>query len=315
MDSLPPENSNFLQNIEMGVGTWAWGDRLFWGFGNDYSETHIEEAFELALAEGVTFFDTAEVYGQGKSEAILGGLLRRTSRSVLISEKIMPYPWRIINGSIRKALKDSLNRLGVEQVDLCQMHYPGMVFPVSNWMNQMADVLDEGLIACIGVSNFNLEQTQAANEALKKRGHKLASIQIEYNLLVRRIESNGLKRYCETEDIKIIAYSPLAMGVLTGKYSPGNSPRGGRASRYNRNLLERIQPLLRTMTRIGNEHDGKTAGQVALNWVMRKNAIPIPGAKNVNQMEQNLGARGWQLYDEEMAILDEISGQITSPSA
>jgi aryl-alcohol dehydrogenase-like predicted oxidoreductase len=116
--------------------------------------------------------------------------------------------------------------------------------------------------------------------------------------------------YCRQEGIKLIAYSPLAMGVLTGKYSPGNPPKGIRASRYPSSLLERIQPLLRAMIRIGNEHDGKSAGQVALNWIIQKNALPIPGAKNAYQMEQNLGALGWCLDNDEMAILDEISSQV-----
>lgn len=310
MNSTRATDPDFFNGIEMGVGTWAWGDRLFWGYGDDYNEDQVEEAFTQAIAGHMILFDTAEVYGQGKSEVILGRLLKKTDRPVKVADKIMPYPWRIFKGSLRNALKESLHRLDREKLDLYQMHYPGIMVSVTRWMNQMADVLEEGLISAIGVSNFNLDQTITANETLKKRGFKLTSNQVEYNLLERRVESSGLVEYCHREGIKIIAYSPLAMGVLTGKYSSGNPPRGVRASRYSSALLDRIQPLLRTMIRIGNERDGKTAGQVALNWIMRKNAVPIPGAKNVNQMEQNLGALGWQLDDDEMALLDEISSQV-----
>ncbi len=310
MNSTRAADADFFNDIEMGVGTWAWGDRLFWGYGDGYTEEQVEEAFIQAINNRMTFFDTAEVYGQGKSEVILGRLLKLTDQPVKVADKIMPYPWRIFKRSFRNTLKESLRRLDLEKLDLYQMHYPGIMISVTRWMNQMADVLEEGLISAIGVSNFNLDQTITAHETLKKRGFKLTSNQVEYNLLERRIESSGLMEYCGREGIKIIAYSPLAMGVLTGKYTPGNPPRGVRASRYPNSLLERIQPLLRTMTRIGNERDGKTAGQVALNWIMRKNALPIPGAKNVTQMEQNLGALGWKLDDDAMALLDEISSQV-----
>ncbi len=310
MDSLQAADLDFFAGIELGVGTWAWGDRLFWGYGNDYSEEQVEGAFDEAIADQVTFFDTAEVYGQGKSEELLGRLINKIDTPVKIASKIMPFPWRVFKDSLKKALADSLKRLGLDRLDLYQMHYPGKLVSIPKWMNQMADAAEEGLISAIGVSNFNLEQTKIAQEILKKRGLKLTSIQVEYHLLDRRIETNGLMDYCRQEGIKIIAYSPLAMGVLTGKYSPANPPRGVRAGRYNRALLEQIQPLLRTMIRIGNEHDGKTAGQVALNWVLRRNVLPIPGAKNASQMAQNAGALGWQLADDEMALLDEISGQV-----
>jgi len=116
---------------------------------------------------------------------------------------------------------------------------------VETWMNRMADLVEEGLIGGIGVSNYTLEQTVASNETLKKRGLKLASNQVEYHLLERRIESNGLMEYCNAEGIKLIAYSPMAMGVLTGKYTPENPPKGTRAAQYNREYLLKIQPLLK----------------------------------------------------------------------
>lgn len=304
----------FFADIDMGVGTWSWGDRLYWGYGDTYGESEIQDAFNESITNGITFFDTAEVYGQGKSEILLGKLIKTTKAPLKIATKMMPFPWRISSNSLRKALTASLKRLGLPKIDLYQMHWPLKPIPVTDWMNRMADMVEEGLITAVGVSNYNLEQTVSAHETLKKRGLTLTSVQLEYHLLDRRVETNGIMDYCREQGIKLIAYSPLASGVLTGKYSAQNLPRGGRASQFDRARLERIQPLLRTMIRLGNEHDGKTAGQVALNWIMRKGALPIPGAKNIDQMAQNLGARGWQLDESEMGILDEISQQVARPN-
>lgn len=138
----------------------------------------------------------------------------------------------------------------------------------------------------------------------------MASNQVEYHLLERRIEKNGLLKQCNELGIKIIAYSPLAMGILSGKYTPENLPNGVRARHYNRALLEKIQPLIKSMKKIGMNHDGKTASQVALNWVICKGALPIPGAKNANQLEQNVGATGWRLLEEEINLLDDLSDSV-----
>jgi len=310
MSSPQIADMDFFSRIDMGVGTWAWGDRLYWGFGEGYGEPEVEEAFKECISNGITFFDTAEVYGQGKCETLLGKLLKETDAPVKIATKMMPFPWRISSNSLRKALIASLRRLDLSKIDLYQMHWPLKPVSVSEWMNRMADVVEDGLVTAVGVSNYSLEQIISAHETLSRRGLRLTSVQMEYHLLERKVETNGIMDYCREHGIKLIAYSPLASGVLTGKYSIQNPPRGGRASQYNRTCLEKIQPLLRTMIRIGNEHDGKTAGQVALNWIMCKGVIPIPGAKNADQMLQNLGARGWQLDESEMDLLDEVSQKV-----
>ncbi len=310
MLSSQKKENDFFSNIDMGVGTWAWGDRLYWGYGDAYGEPEIREAFFECISNGITFFDTAEVYGQGKSEILLGKLIKTINTPLKIATKMMPFPWRISSHSLKKALTASLKRLGLSKIDLYQMHWPLKPVPVTEWMNRMADLVEEGLVTAVGVSNYNLGQIISAHEVLRKRGLALTSVQLEYHLLDRRVETNGIMDYCREQGIKLIAYSPLASGVLTGKYSEKTPPRGGRASQYNRSRLERIQPLLRTMIRIGNEHGGKTAGQVALNWIMCKGALPIPGAKNIDQMAQNLGARGWQLDESEIGMLDEISRKV-----
>lgn len=296
-----------FNGIEIGLGTWAWGDKLVWGYGNQYSAGEVEESFHAAVANGITFFDTAEVYGQGKSEKFLGQLIPSAGAKIQIATKFMPYPWRITSNALRKALEASLKRLGLKCVDLYQIHWPMPPVSVENWMDQMADVYQDGLISAVGVSNYNTEMTQRAVEALAKKGIPLASNQVEYHLLERRIEKNGLFDYCKSNGIKVIAYSPIAMGILSGKYTPDNPPKGTRAAQYNRQVLEKILPLIKLMKGIGMDHEGKTASQVAINWVIAKGALPIPGAKNINQVEQNAGAIGWHLSAEEVKKLDELS--------
>ena len=159
-----------FDGIEIGIGTWAWGDRLFWGFGNGYAEKEVEESYWECVKSGVRFFDTAEVYGQGKSESILGKLLKQTEEPIKIATKMMPFQWRLLRNSLRSALKHSLKRLGLEKIDLYQMHWPLPPIQVSTWMNRMADVYEEGLISAIGVSNYSLEQTRTCAGDAEKTG-------------------------------------------------------------------------------------------------------------------------------------------------
>ena len=307
------QTCDIFTGIQLGIGTWAWGDKLVWGYGNSYSEADIREAFKVCVGGGIRFFDSAEVYGQGKAETILGELCAQEDEEFVTATKMMPFPWRLFHNSLKFALQNSLRRLRVNQVQLYQMHWPLPPVKVDTWMDRMAEVVDAGLVKAVGVSNYTLEQTITAHEALKKRGLRLASNQVEYHLLERRIEQNGLMEYCLEEGIKIIAYSPLAMGILTGKYTPENPPAGTRAAQYNRPYLEKIQPLIKTLIRIGNDADGKSAGQVAINWCIQKGTLPIPGVKNAAQAVQNLGAIGWQLDAEEMALLDEVSLAVMQP--
>jgi len=300
-----------FNGIELGIGTWAWGDRLVWHYGQGYSEKDIEESFAVAIDNGIRFFDTAEIYGQGKSESFLGELMENLEEPVRIATKMMPYPWRFRKDALKKRLEASLARLRLEKVQLYQIHWPLPPISIRTWMERMIEVQQQGLIEAVGVSNYDLAQTIEADNVLKEHGSRLASNQVEYHLLERRIEKNGLMDKCNELGIKIIAYSPLAMGILTGKYTPDNSPSGVRNSQYNHDFLVKIQPLIKAMIKIGNDHDGKSAAQVALNWVICKGAIPIPGAKNANQMEQNVGGAGWRLSADEVKLLDELSDSVT----
>lgn len=308
MSEQLPQRS-FLAEQTFGVGTWAWGDRLIWGYGQEYQEPDLRQAFDASLAAGIRLFDTAEVYGQGRSEELLGKFLRESEAQIWIATKFMPYPWRLRRSSLLGALRGSLKRLGVPLVDLYQIHQPLPPINVETWMEAMADAVQAGLVREVGVSNYTISDMQRAHDALAREGIHLASNQVEYSLVNRKIERNGLLKKCHDLGVRLIAYSPLGMGLLTGKYSAENPPRGVRAGiyNYNRRKMERLEPLLKLMKRIGSDHDGKTPAQIALNWVIGKGALPIPGAKTVVQAEQNAGALGWHLSDEEMAALDAAS--------
>jgi len=300
-----------FSGIDMGLGTWAWGDRMYWGFGRGYTEDDIRQAYAVSVQNGVRLIDTAEVYGLGRSEEIISGLLKDVRQPVVVATKFMPFPWRLNRRALLRALKSSLNRLGLPKVDLYQMHQPLPPITVETWMDAMSEAFQNGLISAVGVSNYDLTLMQRATESLAREGIRLASNQVEYHLLDRRIEKNGLLKKCHEQGIALISYSPLASGVLTGKYTPQNPPQGLRGSRYTPHVLECIQPLIETLKRIGSTRGGKSAAQVALNWCINKGTIPIPGAKTFTQAEMNTGALGWQLTTDEVALLDEMSEKVT----
>jgi aryl-alcohol dehydrogenase-like predicted oxidoreductase len=292
-----------------GVGIWAWGSRAVWGYGRGYTDSDLRTAFEISVNRGVRFFDTAEIYGGGRSEKLLGEFTRaaRARDDVLIATKFFPYPWRLRREAVVRALRKSLKRLGVEQVDLYQIHWPSPLMPVETMADGLADAVEAGLTRAVGVSNFNLKQMQRAADVLAKRNVALASNQVEYSLIHRRPEGEGLLAFCREVDALLIAYSPLGMGTLTGKYTPDNPPPGTRGRQYSPAFLRQIQPLIAAMRAIGERHGGRSPAQVALNWVIAKGAFPIPGAKNARQADDNAAAAGWALTEDEVAALDAAS--------
>lgn len=294
----------------LGIGAWSWGDKFIWGYGRDYQEEDIHAAFDVSLDAGINFFDTAEVYGQGQSEKYLGSFLSNAKERIVIATKFMPYPWRWTKKTLLTALKNSLNRLKLDTVDLYQIHIPLPPVSIETWAEALAEAVDAGLARAVGVSNFTEDQMRQAYLVLSKRGIPLASNQVEYSLLNRKVETNGLLSTCQELGITLIAYSPLAKGLLTGKYSPDNPPPGIRRRYYNTTLLYKIQPLIKQLRFIGQKHDGKTPAQVALNWLICKNAVPIPGAKTSRQAVENAGALRWRLEDNEINLLDELSQNI-----
>ncbi len=307
------DSSSILKSLELGIGTWQWGDQFLWRFGQGYGEADIRAAFEACLAGGASFFDTAEIYGLGRSERFLGQFVRAAGKPVTIATKFFPFPWRLGKGRLLHALRRSLKRLGLERVDLYQIHFPFPPVAIETWMEALAEAVSAGLVREVGVSNYNVAQLQRAYAALARRGVRLASNQVQYSLLNRTPERTGLLALCAELDVRLIAYSPLAQGLLTGKYGPAAPPPGLRRRRYNAAYLGRLQTLLGLLRERGEAHGGKTPAQVALNWLICKGALPIPGVKTASQAAQNLGAAGWRLTEAEVAALDATSEAVPQP--
>ena len=306
--NLVPLGATPVQITPLGTGTWAWGDRFVWGYGGgSYNDSDLREAFRVTLQMGINWFDTAEVYGFGRSETLLGQFIPESGQQAVIATKLMPLPWRLRPSGTVAALRHSLQRLRLDRVDLYQVHWP--LPPIEMWMAGLAEAVEAGLTRAVGVSNYDVEQTRRAYTALKARGVPLASNQVEYSLLHREPERNGLLQYCREQNIMVIAYSPIAKGILTGKYTPEHTPPGRRGQGYNRSYLTRVQPLLQLLNKIGDAH-GKSMTQVALNWVLCKGAVAIPGAKNLRQAQENAGGQGWRLDEGEVLELDRVSERV-----
>jgi aryl-alcohol dehydrogenase-like predicted oxidoreductase len=296
----------------LGVGCWAWGDRSTWGMGGydtSLTEATIAQAWQTSIDAGVTCFDTAEVYGGGESERIIGRLLAADPArrgSLVIATKFMPSPWKLnVTAALHDALVASIDRLGVESVDLYQIHGPISLRSADVLAEALAAVVDAGLTQAVGVSNYSVKEMEAIHRALARRGVPLGSNQIEFSLLRRRPETTGLLARCRELDVVPIAYSPIGQGRLTGKYSAANPPPGRR--NFSDHPMEQVDRVVATLRRIGDAHDGRTPGQVALRWIIDKGAMPIPGAKNGPQAAENAGALGWSLSAEELAALDEVA--------
>ena len=296
----------------LGVGTWAWGDAKTWGYGTYDAATSgdtIREAWEASIDAGATFFDTAEVYGDGESERIIGGLLAadpERAAKVQLATKFMPVPWKLnVRSALLASLRASLERLGLERVDLYQIHGPISLRGHGALAEALAAAHQEGLVRAVGVSNYSASETRKFDAELRKRGLRLATNQIEFSLLRTVPETSGLLATCQELGVVPLAYSPIGQGRLTGKYSAENPPPSTR--NFSAHPMERVDRVVAELRRVGEANGGKTPSQVALNWIIAKGAVPIPGAKNREQAEQNAGALGWLMGDEDVAALDAVA--------
>jgi aryl-alcohol dehydrogenase-like predicted oxidoreductase len=299
-----------IQVSRVGLGTMQWKKGFINRMRVHGQENLPLKIYESSIERGVNFFDTAEIYGLGQSEVSLGECYRQHSENIVLASKFFPFPWRLSKGELRKALYGTLHRLGIDKIDLYQIHWPFPPVRISTWMDAMADLVADCLIQAVGVSNYSNSQTIKAYEYLSKYKIPLASNQIKYSLLDKQPERNGLLHTCKELGITVIAYSPLESGILTGKYTPDNSPPDFRSWRYNRKYLKKIEPLLIELKTIGTKYGGKTQGQVSLNWLVSKGIMPIPGAKSVIQAVENAGALGWSLTQADINSLDLLSNSI-----
>jgi aryl-alcohol dehydrogenase-like predicted oxidoreductase len=269
----------------IGLGTWQFGSRE-WGYGDQYASGAAGDIVRRALAMGVTLFDTAEIYGTGKSERILGEALGDERTKVAVASKIFPVaPFPAI---VKQRAHASARRLQLDRIPLYQVHQPNPLVPDSVIMPGMRELLDDGTIGAAGVSNYSLERWQKADAAL---GRPVISNQVNFSLAVPGALED-LVPFAEREHRIVIAYSPLAQGLLGGKYGLDNRPGGVRAinSLFGTENLRRIEPLLQTLRDVAAAVDAKPA-QVALAWLISlPGVVAIPGASSVEQLEFNVAA-------------------------
>uniref|UniRef100_A0A804MWU5 NADP-dependent oxidoreductase domain-containing protein n=1 Tax=Zea mays TaxID=4577 RepID=A0A804MWU5_MAIZE len=296
---------------KLGVGAWSWGDTTYW---NEFrwDDTKLKAAkgaFDASIDCGITFFDTAEVYGAGvsgaiNSESLLGRFIKERQRKeqvdVAVATKFAALPWRFGRGSVICALKASLDRLGVSSVELYQLHWPG-IWGNEDYLDGLGDAVEQGLVKAVGVSNYSEKRLRDAYERLRKRGVPLASNQVNYSLIYRNPEENGVKAACDELGVTLIAYSPIAQGALTGKYTPESPPKGPRGRIYTPEFLTKLQPLINRIKEIGGSY-GRTSTQ--------GNVVPIPGAKNAEQAREFAGALGWSLAPDEVEELRSMARQV-----
>ena len=299
----------------MGCGTWAWGNQVLWGY-DASMDGELQQVFDRCVSSGVTFFDTGDSYGTGKlkgqSEKLLGQFSQaysgQNSDQICIATKLAPYPWRLTSESIVQAGKASIDRMG--RVDLVQLHWStGNYAPwlEGSLLDGLAALYEQGLVRGVGVSNFGPKRLKIAYERLRSRGIPIVSLQVQYSLLsTYPVTELGLKDLCDELGIKMIAYSPLCLGLLTGKYDmKGPFPKGLRSFLFPQ-LLPKITGLLDCLNDIASQRE-KTISQIALNWCICKGTMPIPGAKSLVQANQNIGALGWSLDDGEVNALDNAA--------
>ena len=300
----------------MGCGTWAWGNQLLWGY-NESMDDQLQAVFNLCVSNAVTLFDTGDSYGtgrlNGRSELLLGRFNREYvgsgKENICIATKLAAYPWRWTRQSMVKACKSSAQRLG-RNVDLVQMHWSTANY--APWqegglLDGLADLYEQGLVKGVGLSNYGPKRLKQVQKKFAERGVPITTVQVQYSLLsTYPVTQLKLKDLCDELGIKLIAYSPLALGLLTGKYSEqGPLPKGIRGLLF-RQILPGMRSLLPCLQEVAQSRN-KTMSQVAINWCICKGTIPIPGAKSVEQARENIGALGWQLDASEIAELDRAA--------
>lgn len=329
----------------VGVGTISWSSKSLTTLQNLELQSVVRDAYNNNAA----FFDTAERYGShlktsiglgwGETEALIQKLLNaetqndlsnKEKRRPIVATKFTPTPWRNSAQSVVDACEKSRQRLGVDQIDLYQLHMPDIVQPFKGigldfnkdeiYWEGLAECYKRGLVKNVGVCNYGPTLVTKCQEALAKHSVPLASNQIAYSLIGRHNGSQQTLDKCNELGIKVLAYYPFAMGLLTGKYSRkylasldeslSSSSKSALELKDLKAYADDILPLITEMETIARKR-GKTVAQVALNYIICKGAIPIPGARTVAQLKDNMGAMGWRLSASEVRILEEKAEMIS----
>ncbi len=295
----------YEMNIRIGAGTWQLAMR---GWGNDYEENDVKDSLSFLLRNGINFIDTAEIYGHGVSEENVGIVLSNFDRKkVAVATKIAGSNFR--KNKIRKSIENSLKRLNTEYIDLYQVHWePSAYTDIRESFRELENTVKEGLIKHIGVSNFTSDKIKVANEVLKDV--YIESNQIKYNIIEQPPEKELI--FLKENNIKIIAWSPLAQGFLTGKYDHGNNPKGfvRKVNKlFTKENLERFRPLLEILREEANNYH-VTVTSLVLAYEMKKGVIPIPGFKNIKQATDIINSLSINLNDNTVERIDNESSSI-----
>ncbi len=293
----------------VGLGTWQFGSRE-WGYGEGYAGGAAIDIVRRALELGVTLFDTAEAYGFGRSERILGEALGEDRDRVVVASKLFPVaPFPPV---VRRRAEASAGRLRLARIPLYQIHQPNPLVPDSVTMPGMRSLLEEGRIGAVGVSNYSLRRWRAADAAL---GRPVLSNQVQFSL-AHPAPLDDLVPFAEQEGRLVIAWSPLAQGLLGGRYDVDHRPGGVRAANplFGTENLRRVAPLLDTLREVARAHDVEPA-QAALAWLLGlPRVVVIPGASSVAQLEFNVAAADLDLDPDSRAALSAAARDFTPVS-
>ena len=298
----------------IGFGTWAWGNKLVWGYKSEADDILLKKTFFEAINGGLDLVDSADSYGTGslfgQSEKLIGNFLaelpREKLKKITIATKLAPFPWRIGRKGLNKAFQESNKRLkgNMTRVQLHWSTYRYAPWQEEQLLNGLGDLYEKGLIKEIGLSNTGPKRLYYLYQKMKERGIKINSIQMQLSLLTKpSLEEENIKNLCDENEIEYLAYSPLGMGILA---IPTNKPPKN-ITLLRKKLFERILPRtieLRTlMTNIGKKYSASQA-QVALNWVRAHGAKPIVGIRNPSQAKDAISALNWSMTKDEKEKLD-----------
>jgi aryl-alcohol dehydrogenase-like predicted oxidoreductase len=302
--------ANGVRMSAIGLGTWQFGSKD-WGYGSHYADVEAGRILERSLDLGINLIDTAEVYGRGNSERIVGKALGDRRKEAFVATKVLPIAPTA--NYVEKHGRKSAERLGIDVIDLYQVHWPNPVVPIEQTMEGMRRLQKAGVIVDVGVSNFSLARWRAAEDAL---GSPVLSNQVQYSLVARKHDVEVVP-YAQANERIVIAYSPLGQGLLSGRYDSANPPTG--SARLNNPLflpenLDRARPLVEAVRAVADAHDA-TPAQVALAWVIsHKNVVAIPGASSVAQLEANVAAADLELSVDDIDRLTRASDGFTPPT-
>jgi len=311
IDTIPLGRSG-VKVSRIGVGTMSWSGESGQGAYGGTRPSDEEAAFNASLESGVNLFDTMNMYSRGKSERRLGDLSRGTSAVIatkFLPSRLAPPGFPYLPSHLPKLLDAALGRLGRNAVDVLQLRKFGLL-PMKAWMNRLADAVEASKARAVGVSGFTESEIWAAHAALETRGVPLASVQNQYSLLDRQPEYDGVLGACKELGITLIAFSPLALGALSGKYGPNHLPadtmRRRLAPAFRARRMASTVEVLRRLQSIGAAHS-RTVPQVALRYLIEQGAVPIPGAKNETQARDNAGALTFALSAPEVTELRQAT--------